>query len=169
VVYLGHNVSVSEPGPAVVNVTFQAEGAVRLLSNLAHTPFVFRGVQVASAEGLIQGMKEENPVRQGRIFQLSGYESQRASSKRRNARVREAGCVWFAGAAIRFPSDEYFALVEDAIGEKFRQNPQALAALVATRGAQLIHDTGAKPHPGSALPGERFIAILGRIRDRASH
>jgi len=154
----------SEPA---VNVTFRAEGPVRLLSNLAHTPFVFRGIRVESAEGLIQGLKEENPVRQGRIFQLFGYEAQRASSERRNARVQQSGCVWFNGAKVTFPSEEYFALIEEAIQGKFRQNPEALAALVATRGAQLVHDTGKKQRAGSALSGELFLAILERIRDSA--
>jgi hypothetical protein len=157
----------SELTDQAVNVTFRAEGPVGLLSNLAHTPFVFRGIPVASAEGLIQGLKEEKPVRQGRIFQLFGYEAQRASSDRRNARVQEAGCVWFNGAKIAFPSEEYFASIEEAIQGKFRQNPEALAALVATRGARLVHDTGKKQRSGSALPGERFIAILERIRDSA--
>jgi hypothetical protein len=115
---------VNEGSEPTVNVTFRAEGAAPLLSNLAHTPFLFRGIQVASAEGFIQGLKEENPVRQARIFQQFGYEAQRASSKRRNARVQESGCVWFNGAAFPFPSEEYFALIEEAIREKFRRIPR---------------------------------------------
>lgn len=150
-----------------VNVIYDAPDPICLLSNLAHTPFVFRGIQFASVEGLIQGMKEENPERQNRIFQTFGHRAKRASSAKRNARVQESGNVFLQNEPISFLSDQYFTLIAEAIFEKFQQNPDALAALVSTGDACLVHDTGKPEKPTTALPADRFTAILTKIREKA--
>jgi hypothetical protein len=45
----------------------------RNLSNFFPHPFTFRGIEVASMEGFLQGMKFKSPEMQCEVFKLVGY------------------------------------------------------------------------------------------------
>jgi predicted NAD-dependent protein-ADP-ribosyltransferase YbiA (DUF1768 family) len=147
-----------------INIISTAEGPEAILSNFADTPFTLDGVTCASVEGFIQGLKEQKPDKQRRICLRNGFEAKRASSRRRNRRVRESGIVWWQGRAVSFKSEEYYQLIERGIRAKLDQNATARQALFDTRNAELVHDTGRPESPNTSLPSERFVSILMKIR-----
>jgi len=70
-----------------INIVSHAEGPEHLLSNFAHTPFELDGMCFESVEGLLQGLKEEDPEKQVRIFGKHGKQAKRAGTKARNQHV----------------------------------------------------------------------------------
>ena len=159
----GHSVG-KMMSKSAINIISTAEGPEAILSNFAHTPFNLDGVACESVEGFIQGLKEQKPEKQGRICLRHGFEAKRASSRKRNKKVRESGIVWWQGRAVSFKSKEYYQLIERGIRAKLDQNETARQALLDTRNAQLMHDTGRPESPNTSLPSERFVSILIKIR-----
>jgi len=147
-----------------INIVSHAEGPEHLLSNFAHTPFELDGMCFESVEGLLQGLKEEDPEKQVRIFGKHGKQAKRAGTKARNQHVWTVNTVWLQGTPIEFPSDQYDEFIERAIRAKFAQNEDACEALVATGDRPLIHDTGKPESPRTSLPSVRFLEILTRLR-----
>jgi len=151
-----------------INIVSYAEGPEHLLSNFAHTPFELDGIRFESMEGLLQGLKEEDPEKQRRIFGKHGFQAKRAGTKARNHHVWTEKTVWLQGIPIEFPSHQYDEFIERAIRAKFEQNEDARAALVATGDRPLIHDTGKPESPRTSLPSVRFLEILTRLRAELS-
>ncbi len=147
-----------------LNIVSYAEGPERLLSNFAHTPFELDGIRFESMEGLLQGLKEENPEKQLRIFAKHGRQAKNAGTKARMQRVWEEQTVWWQGRSIEFRSDEYYELIERALRAKFAQNGEARDAMVAIGDRPLVHDTGKPESPRTSLPAARFLNLLERIR-----
>lgn len=147
-----------------INIVSTAEGVEQLLSNFAHTPFEIDGIRCESVEGLLQGLKDEDPEKQLRIFGKHGFQAKRAGTKKRNRKVWDSQKVWLRGTPVEFRSEEYYDLIERAIRAKFEQNEDAREALRSTGDRPLVHDTGQPESPRTSLPAERFIDILIRIR-----
>lgn len=130
------------------------------LSNFSADPFTLDGVRLASVEGFIQGIKfPENDPRRKRAFQSTGRDAKRLGME------AERKFVWWQGQVILYRSPEHQHLIEHAIRAKFEQNPEALKALLATKGATLTHDLGHPESPRTSLPAKVFCDILTRIRE----
>lgn len=149
---------------SAINIISTAEGPEAILSNFAHTPFNLDGVLCSSVEGFIQGLKEATPDKQRRICLRHGFEAKRASSRKRNKKVRESGVVWWQGKAVSFKSEEYYKLIERSIRAKLDQNETARQALLDTADAELVHYTSKLESPNTSFPSERFVSILMKIR-----
>jgi hypothetical protein len=80
-----------------INIVSTADGPVALMSNFAYTPFMLDGLECASVEGFIQGLKCENPDKQARICARHGYEAKRAGTRERNRHVLQTQTVWWRG------------------------------------------------------------------------
>lgn len=133
------------------------------LSNFSDDPFVLDGVRLASVEGFIQGTKfPENDPRRERAFQSLGRKAKHFG------RYAEGKFVWWQGQTILFGSQEHHRLIERAIRAKFEQNPEALKALVTTKGMTLTHDLGHPESHNTSLPAKVFCDILTRIREKYS-
>jgi predicted NAD-dependent protein-ADP-ribosyltransferase YbiA (DUF1768 family) len=135
--------------------------AVRL-SNFSGDPFVLDDEQFASVEGFIQGTKfpDGHPTRQ-EAFQSVGIKAKRLGNH------ADRQFVWWKGNVLPYGSLEHHKLIERAIRAKYKQNSEAMAALVATKGMTLIHDVGHPDPPNTSLPREVFCDILTRIREEA--
>jgi len=152
---------------ATLNVSSRStDSRARRLSNFSYDPFVLDGEYIVSVEGFIQGIKfpEDHPARL-RAFQLFGIKA------KRSGRGAKRQFVWWTGQIISYGSPEHYALIERAIRAKLDQNPDAMHALLATKGMVLIHDYDpGRPAPGriespyTSLPAEVFCDILSRIR-----
>ena len=147
-----------------INIVSYADGPEQLLSNFAHTPFELDGIRFESMEGLLQGLKVEDPEKQLRIFGKYGRQAKNAGTKARTQRIWEEGTVWWQGKPIAFPSADHLGLIERGLRPKFSQNEEARAALVATGDRRLTHDTGKPESPRTSLPAARFLSFLENIR-----
>jgi len=131
-----------------------------LLSNFPALGFVIDGVELASTEGFIQGIKfPEGDPRREQAFRMSGGKAKRM------ARGAEGRFVWWQGTEIAYGSFEHHALIERAIRAKFDQQPTAMQMLLATEGMELIHDLGTPESATTSMPARVFCAILTRIRE----
>lgn len=131
------------------------------LSNFAPHPFVFRGIPVASFEGLLQGLKYENPEMQKAVFQLVG---KAAKFKGKNKNWYTTQTLYFQGEPIKRDSKEYQDLLDEAYTEMFTQNEGARNALLATGKAVLRHSIGKKDQSKTVLTQSEFCSRLTRIR-----
>lgn len=138
----------------------------RRLSNFSKDKFVIDGIEMASVEGFVQGIKfpefPREDTRRDIAFRLAGF-----AAKRIGDEAREFGYefVWWRGKAIKYGSVEHFKLNERAIRAKFEQNPEAMAALLSTKGKKITHELGGEENPRTCLPKKAFCDILTRIRE----
>ena len=130
------------------------------LSNFSPDAFTLGRLTFASVEGFIQGIMWplEHPNRVA-AFASVGF------AAKRFGRTAERTFIWWQGLAAPFGSPDHHWLITQAIKAKFEQNPDAMAALVATKGLTLIHDLGHPESPTTSLPAAVFCAILTRVRD----
>lgn len=141
-----------------VNITFDdTEMPLRLVSNLAETPFVLDGQRYASVEGFWQGLKLSSAEDRARLAALSGHAAKSAGG---NAGYGES--VVYDGQVIAVGSPAHHALMERACRAKFEQCEAARAALLSTGGRPLEHKV---PVDSRAIPGAVMAAIWMRLRD----
>lgn len=132
----------------------------KCLSNFSADQFILDGMQIASVEGFIQGIKfPEGDSRQEQAFCSVGRDAKRFG------RSAEQKFVWWQGQVIPYWTREHHCLIERAIRAKFEQNLGALKALLATKGMTLTHDLGHPESYNTSLPAEVFCDILTRIRE----
>ncbi|MEK7570047.1 MAG: hypothetical protein AAB515_01200 [Patescibacteria group bacterium] len=131
----------------------------RLLSNFSHHPFTLDGQNFASVEGFIQGIAfPEGDRRRVAAFKAWGSEAKKFGEE------QDKKFVWWQGKEIIFGSPQEHALIERALRAKFKQNPDAQKALVASKGLRLTHILPDPEPSTTCLPAKTFCAILMKIR-----
>ncbi len=133
------------------------------LSNFAPHPFVFRGHEVNSMEGFLQGLKFKSAEMQLEIFKKVGVGAKRAGA---NKNWQTTQTLWFQGEPIKRESKEYQDILDEAYNAMFDQNEKARKALMATQGAVLKHSVGRTNQSETVLTVREFCGRLMKIRDR---
>jgi predicted NAD-dependent protein-ADP-ribosyltransferase YbiA (DUF1768 family) len=133
------------------------------LSNFARRPFVFRGLEVESIEGFLQGLKKKSPEAQVDMFKRFGIGAKRAGS---GINWQRTQTLWFQGTAIKRDSQEYQDLLDEAYNAMFDQNPKARKALLDTKDAVLKHAVGRTKVSETVLTRQEFCSRLMNIRAR---
>jgi len=133
------------------------------LSNFAPHPFVFREVECASMEGLLQSLKFKNPDMQIEVCKLVGIAAKR---KGQNKNWQESQTLYWQGQPIKRESKDYEALLDEAYEQLFIQNEKARRALLATRTAVLTHSIGRTNKKETVLTRQEFCSRLMTIRRR---
>jgi predicted NAD-dependent protein-ADP-ribosyltransferase YbiA (DUF1768 family) len=140
-----------------INVVFdQVEPCWQPISNLAHTPFMLRGMAYASVEGFWQGLKFDGDADRARIAALWGKPAKRAA-----AALPERASFDYGGETYAVGGPGHHALMLAACRAKFAQHAGARDALLATGDRPLIH----RPRRDSAtIPGALMADIWMRLR-----
>lgn len=133
------------------------------LSNFAPHPFVFRGHEVNSMEGFLQGLKFKSAEMQLEIFKKVGVGAKRAGAKK-NWQTTQT--LWYQGEPIKRESNEYQSILDEAYNAMFDQNEKARKALMATQNAVLKHSIGRTNQNETVLTVREFCGRLMNIRDR---
>ena len=138
--------------------------ASRLLSNFAARPFELSGRWFASVEGFIQGIK----LREYDKLRYRAFASTGSIAKAIGEGIRPHIVVFHGKrrSVATYGSVEHHDLIAWAIGAKFDQNTDCMAALLSTKGLTLTHDTGTPESPDTSLPANVFCGILTEIRNR---
>ena len=131
------------------------------LSNFAPHPFVFRGLPVASMEGLLQGLKFENPELQRHVLTLVG---RAAKFKGKPKKWWRTQTLYWQGEPLDRHGEAYQQLLDEAFGALFTQNAKARAALLATQEAVLQHSIGKSNVRETVLTRAEFTSRLTRLR-----
>jgi predicted NAD-dependent protein-ADP-ribosyltransferase YbiA (DUF1768 family) len=165
-------------GPGEVIVSKRHELGV--LSNFATTPFVFRGTRYASVEGFWQMMlypEAPNDPRasapgaawawtRAQVAQMVSFEAKHAGELG-EAQMARMGITWVSFEGQRFPyrparPGRHFELIQAAMREKLRQNPEVLRVLLATGHLLLKPDHHEEPGAPAAW---RYCETWMRLRE----
>ncbi|MEZ5584958.1 MAG: NADAR family protein, partial [Candidatus Competibacteraceae bacterium] len=139
-------------------VSTASDETVRLISNLAHTPFRLYGREYASVEGFWQGLKFSNEESRARIARLHGKQAKLAAH-----RAPATDMLSYQGARVRMGCPEHWALLQQACWAKFCQHAAARDALLSTGKRPLVHHVR---RDSLIIPGVIMADIWMRIRAR---
>lgn len=140
-----------------INITSRAvDPGIRLLSNLANTPFELDGETYASVEAFWQGLKFVEPERRRAIAGLHGQEARHAGFGAPDRTELE-----YRGERVRAGTAVHWRLMSAACLAKFTQHAEARAALLATGDRPLEHKTR---RDSESIPGVVMASIWMRIR-----
>lgn len=151
------------PGPEArrepINIHSRiADPALRLIGNLAHTPFELDGKLYQSIEGFWQGLKFDDPEDRKRIAELHGTAAKRAGEA---ASAQDA--FEYRGERFRVGRPDHWRLMREACHAKFTQCDPARRALLSTGERPLTHRM---KRDSETIPGVVMADIWMRIRAR---
>ncbi|MCC7369290.1 MAG: hypothetical protein IT306_12750 [Chloroflexi bacterium] len=142
-----------------LNVGYRtADARIKLISNLAPTPFELDGRVYASVEGLWQGLKFPSAADRRRVADLHG-----GAAKRAGAEAIPAEHFKYEGQKIVPGTHAHWKLMERACWAKFTQNEDAREALLATLPRPLTH---VMRKDSTTIPGAIVAGIWMKIRKR---
>uniref|UniRef100_UPI003341F7E4 hypothetical protein n=1 Tax=Castellaniella defragrans TaxID=75697 RepID=UPI003341F7E4 len=145
-----------------INIAFTSDDWRGIaLSNFSLSPFELDGQLLASVEGFIQGIKfpPDHPAR-ARAFVSWAWEAKECG------RGADKRFVYWDDRRIEFGGADHHRLVERALRARFAQNEGLRRVLSATRGLDILHQTGEGPESTPmSLPAAAFCRILTDIRD----
>jgi predicted NAD-dependent protein-ADP-ribosyltransferase YbiA (DUF1768 family) len=133
----------------------------RNLSNFFPHPFTFRGIEVASMEGFLQGMKFKSPEMQREVFKLVGFA---AKKKGKGKNWQQSQTLWYQGHPIPRRSQMYQDLLDEAYDSMYEQNAAFRKALEDTHDATLTHSIGRTSESETVLTIREFISRLNKLR-----
>jgi len=152
-------------GESFVNIGYTLSGSrSKVLSNLFPYTFDFRGNEVASIEGVIQGLKIKDPEVQAMCWGYSGLNSSflKAHADRDWA---EEGILFWQGEAIDRHSEEYTQFIEELYVSAAQNRLYEKALLAMPSEKYLLHSIGkVDPHETSLTRGE-FETQLNQLRN----
>lgn len=147
-----------------VNVGYKFHGPLpKVLSNLFHYEFKFRGHKLSSAETVFQSFKFKNPKEQKLLFKYYGLDSNNIKIAG-DYNWRETGNVIFLGEEIKRDSKEY----EDFIDEMYislLQNPLYRGALKKAGNKYILHAIGGKTKNDTVFTRYEFEYELNALRE----
>lgn len=133
----------------------------RNLSNFFPHPFTFRGIEVASMEGFLQGLKFKSPEMQREVFKLVGFAAKKKGAPKN---WQQSQTLWFQGNPIPRRSDAYQAILDEAYDAMYEQNAAFRKALEDTHDATLTHSIGRTNESETVLTIREFISRLNKLR-----
>jgi predicted NAD-dependent protein-ADP-ribosyltransferase YbiA (DUF1768 family) len=133
------------------------------LSNFSPHPFVFRGIQCASMEGLLQSFKFSSPEMQVHVCTLVGKAAKFKGKKKKWFRTQT---LWWQGTEIDRHGEEYQQMLDEAFEAMFTQNESARRALLGSGNAVLTHSMGKNKESETVLTTREFCGRLTRIREK---
>ena len=140
-----------------INVTSRSpDESVRLIGNLAPTPFELDGRRYASVESFWQGLKFATEAERRRVAALDGPRARRAGEE------EGYGATFrYEGREIAVGSWDHRELMARACRAKFAQDDAARAALLATGDRPLTHKLR---RDSRTIPGAILAEIWMTIR-----
>lgn len=132
------------------------------LSNFSPHPFIIDGVECASMEGFLQGLKFKNPEMQAEVCKLVGI---KAKNKGRNKNWRISQTLWWKGKPYNRSSQEYQDLLTRAYDALF-ENKGFKWALRAASDATFTHSIGKRNKNDTVLTVSEFCGQLNRLREK---
>ena len=132
-----------------------------VLSNLCSNGFRFDGMVCGSMEGFLQSLKRKDLDKQRQICSMKGGNARKMSV----ASWQTDQIVWWKGQAIDRQGDGYRQLIRRAYQAMFEQNERFRAALMQTRGMNLMHSSGEDNPYKTILTPTEFCGILMELRD----
>ncbi len=138
-------------------------GPAGRLSNFTPRKFTFRGIECASAEGVLQSLKFKEPDIQKHCCTLVGFKAKKFGSKKNWQRTQT---LWWQDEAIKRDSDEYQELLNELFDALYTTNEKAKKTLLASGEANLTHSIGRTKINETVLTRQEFCSRLMKIRKK---
>lgn len=135
------------------------------LSNFSPHPFELDGVECASMEGFLQGLKFKNPDMQAEVCKLVGYAAKKKGSKKN---WKRDGVLWWRGDPIDRFTDEYQELLDRAY-DSMAKNSSFRKALLASGDSELTHSIGKSKRKDTILTTREFCGRLMMLRSKIKY
>lgn len=146
-----------------MDIGSKKSGPAGKLSNFTPRPFVFRGIECNSMEGLLQSFKFKDPEMQKYCCTLVGLKAKKFGSKKKWQKTQT---LWWQGKPIDRHSEEYQQLLDEAFETLYTTNEKAKQTLLATGNATLTHKIGRTNPSETILTQKEFCSRLMKIRDK---
>lgn len=130
------------------------------ISNFARHEFVLRGCNMASMEGLLQGLKWSCRDRQREVFALAGPLAKNAG----NPEWVEDQTLYWQGTSLDRHGPSYQRLLDEAFEALHAQSHRFRAALRATGDRPLTHERGQRDARKTVLTRDEFVSRLEWLR-----
>lgn len=138
----------------MANAYFKSKNPVeRQISNLAHSPFIFKGRECLSFEGFYQGIKRSGDDIQNHIFKMFGLYAKSMG--------KPTKFVYFNGRTLKAGSDEHHELLFQAQIAKYTQHEESKKALLDTGSSRITHNVG---RDSEIYPAKVYTKHLTKIR-----
>ena len=144
-----------------MDISSRNSGAAGKLSNFTPRPFMFRGVECNSMEGLLQSLKFKDPLIQKQVCSLVGLKAKKRGSKKN---WQTSQILWWQGQPIKRNSTEYQKLLDEAFETLYTTNTKAKKTLLSTGNANLTHAMGRNKVNETVLTKQEFCSRLMKIR-----
>jgi len=135
------------------------------LSNFSPHPFELDGVECASMEGFLQGLKFKNPDMQVEVCKLVGFAAKKKGSKKN---WKQESILWWKGEAIDRFDDEYQELLDRAY-DAIAKNSGFRKALLASNDSVITHSIGKRKEKDTILTIREFCGRLMRLRAKIKY
>lgn len=146
-----------------IDVGFKNKGQSKLLSNLFHYEFKFRGKTLSSIESFFQGIKFKDKKTQNLVFKYSGINA---------LNIKYASdydwtltqCIYWQGKKINRHSSEYETLV-DELYICATSNPLYKGALLNVKNKIILHSIGNEDDNKTVFTRYEFEKELNCLKD----
>ena len=144
-----------------INVGYNLSGTYsKVLSNLFHYDFVFRGKNLRSIEGFFQGIKFKDIEMQNMVLEYSGIESNciKVAAERD---WKETGIIYWQGKEIKRDSLEYDEMVDELYISAI-QNP-LYRSILKKIDKLIIHSIGEENKENTVFTRYEFEYMLNAL------
>jgi len=160
-------------------VVLSKRNELGILSNFAHTPFIFEGKKYESVEGVWQSMKFPESTKDHRfkkgvswkhkrsdVAQMTAFKAKKAGGiGSKNMKKLGINYVTWKGKKMTYRTSEkgdHYQLIRSLMKAKLEQNPEVQRILLATGELKLIPDHKVKP---DVPPAWRYFDIWMELRE----
>jgi hypothetical protein len=146
----------------VIELGYREKGVGHRLSNLFPYPFIFRGWEYGSIEGLLQSLKFEDPEAQAELAGLHGYLAFKTGQLGNGWKKTQT--LWCQEHSYARMSPEYQQLLTDAYDACLEQNVGFVQAFIDSGNAVLTHSIGKHDSSDTTLTASEYLIQMYRLR-----
>ena len=152
-------------GDGFINIGYNFKNSIsRVLSNLYHMEFVFRGKYVKSIEGVLQGIKYQDIDTQNLVLNYSGIDAYHTRACNEMDFWGNEGILYWQGTPMARDGEEY-QLFLDELYISALTNPLYQRALLSTQDNYLLHHIGKDNINETVLTRYEFESRLNTLRE----
>lgn len=169
-IYFNNQVIVDENGTTwqtenFLNIGYNSKNSLsRILSNLYHTEFRFKGKNVKSIEGVLQSLKYKDKKIQNIILKYYGLDAYHTRGANTIDFWGQNGTLYWQGKPINRHSEDYQIFI-DELYISAAKNPLYKKALLSTQNTYLLHHIGKDDPTQTVLTRFEFEQRLNTLRE----
>lgn len=152
-------------GEQFINIGYGFKNSnARILSNLYPMQFKFRGKQVKSIEGVLQGIKYKDKKTQNLVLNYAGLDAYHTRGCNTLDFWGNNGILYWKGKAMRRKGEEYQLFLDELYFSALK-NPLYRRALLATGDKYLLHHIGRESMDETVLTRYEYESRLYALRE----